>query len=191
MLCLGGGRLYRGCNADRYCYWTPPLRKPRNSTVCPLRFQGDGQSNSRGLNRSVYGHIDFLGQGGTTLQEDVRLCEEKKDHSAQPVTRHTSHLAWERTSLIFASSSFQTSGWIIQTLLSGFGGSLTTAWRATSYPRSSCCVETLQARGSRKATAGTSRDIKVLATWSLSSSDLTGYQTTSTLSLTLSHHIPK
>jgi hypothetical protein len=94
------------------------------------------------FSRSIYGHIDFLGKGSTTLLEDVRSPLQLRC----VINRHCGSLtlpaAFEKSSRTFTSLFYLMSGLTIPKPSLGFKKCSTTVSRIASSRRSSSCVGT-------------------------------------------------
>lgn len=70
MFCVGRGRVHGGSQVGDYCHRTTSLWDSRDCSVSfVLCFEG---YQTHCWRSSIYGHIDFLGKGATSLLEDVR-----------------------------------------------------------------------------------------------------------------------
>ncbi len=94
--------------------------------------------------RSIYGHIDFLGKGATSLLEDVSKGEFLRS-APLTATLFSPNLKYEygKNCPNYNFSSFPMFGWIIRKRCREFRKHLIIASKTILYPKSSLCAETL------------------------------------------------
>ena len=121
---------------------------------------GQPPCEPREIARSIYGHIDFLGKGSTSLLEDVRRISSLFVRSLRIHSHNLQH-ASVKSSPNFTFSSSRMSGSTIPRRFPVSGKCLIIAPKTTSFQRSSSCVAILQVNLSRMETGGRCNDIKV------------------------------
>lgn len=112
---------------------------------------------------SIYGHIDFLGKGATSLLEDVcgLFCAYIDMLTLVTVHRHNLPLVFKRSFPTYTFSSSQTCGLTIHKPLSGCRRCLIIVSRIASFPNLLCCVVILPVALSRKGMPAMCNDTKV------------------------------
>ena len=147
MLRAGGRWIHRRGYPWNRGYWPAALRVKEYGKVCsPLctaalsRFTDILIWNAR----SIYGHIDFLGKGATSLLEDVRKGEFFRS-APLTATLFRPNLKYEygKNCPNYNFSSFPMFGWIIRKRCREFRKLLIIASKTILYPKSSLCAETL------------------------------------------------